>query len=56
MKGIGPKRKKKLLSAFNDLREILEADSREVSKNLGIPEKTIEEVKKQLEKNLSRGF
>lgn len=56
VKGIGPKRKKKLLSAFNDLREILEADSREVSKNLGIPEKTIEEVKKQLEKNLSRGF
>ncbi len=27
VKGIGPKRKKKLLSAFNDLREILEADS-----------------------------
>ena len=32
------KEEEKLLSAFNDLREVLEADSREVSKNLGIPE------------------
>lgn len=54
VKGIGPTRKKKLLSAFDDLREILEADSREISKNLGIPEKTIEEVKKHLQENLSR--
>ena len=56
VKGIGPGRKKKLLSAFDDLREILEVDSREISKNLGIPEKTIEEVKKHLERSLSRGL
>ena len=43
VKGIGPKRKKKLLSAFDDLRNF-EADSREISKTWGFG-KTIEELK-----------
>ncbi|MDK2896330.1 MAG: excinuclease subunit [Candidatus Atribacteria bacterium] len=54
VKGIGPKRRQKLMIALDNLEDILKQDSVELSKNLQIPRPIIDDLKEKVA-NLEKG-
>jgi len=56
IEGIGPKRREKILAAFEDLRSLCEADPEEVSRRLRIPREVVTRLKERLQEVYQHGL